>query len=78
LVSSKSMSSASPTCLRSLTSRILPLSLSRIDLDMCIAADCVSPRATVVSRCVMPAVPLVTGRCHCRGSEDDERRLRWR
>jgi hypothetical protein len=26
----------------------------------------------------LAALPLMTGDCHCKGSDEDDRRLRWR
>lgn len=85
-LSAASISSASPTCLRSLTSMLSwPLSLSRIALLANIEplrpyrCVCVIPwddDDRIISLDVHPS--LMTGNCYCRGSEELESRLRCR
>lgn len=101
--------SASPTCLRSLTSRCFnPASrpfvfsfsfiafAARFRLPALSNPACLPTRvnpedegeSALYALCATAtaAPPLraavhssfMTGRCHCRGSEEDERRLRWR
>jgi hypothetical protein len=80
------ISSKSPTCLLSLTSLLTcPESLSFIALiaSILVGREPVPCRANpweperMSSLCVHPP-SLMTGNCYWRGSEDDERRLRWR
>jgi hypothetical protein len=83
------ISSASPTCLLSLTSRLIcPDSFSFIAfmastlvgrepyLLLPLLLPCASPREPdrMSSLDVQPS--LMTGNCYCRGSDDEERRLR--
>ena len=81
--------SASPTCRRSLTSRF-ETSLSRMALEaivrLCIVkGGCCLFRFGEGGLVVVPTrvnpwdhSSLMTGRCHCSGSDDEERRFRWR
>ena len=81
------ITSASPTCLRSLTSQSLPLSLplslSRMAREAIVVlielelTDFVNPRGSEYIGS-LAAFPLMTGDCHCKGSDEDDRRLRWR
>ena len=82
---SANMFAASPTCLRSLISMLTwPLSfnfialLARKGLYMREPfLPCAIPRDDRMSSLdVHPS--LMTGNCYCRGSDDDESRLRWR
>lgn len=81
---SANMSSASPTCRLSLISLLTwPLSfnfmalLARKGLYCREPLPCAIPREDRMSSLdVHP--PLMTGNCYCRGSEEEERRLRWR
>lgn len=85
---SANISSASPTCRRSLTSLLTcPDSFNRIAFmaSTLVGRDpyrLVVPRANpwepdrMSSLCVHPS--LMTGNCYWRGSDDEERRLRWR
>jgi len=81
------ITSASPTCLRSLTSQSLPLSLplslSRMAREAIVVlielelTDFVNPWGSEYIGS-LAALPLMTGDCHCKGSDEDDRRLRWR
>lgn len=90
----ENISSASPTCRRSDTSLLTcPLSLSRIALRArkllapfaCAPLLRASPRDGApdpvperISSLETQPPSLVTGSCYCRGSEEEERRLRCR
>jgi hypothetical protein len=87
---SANISSASPTCLRSLTSRLICpdnfnfIAFMASTLVGCepylLLVPCASPREPEPDRMssldVHPS--LMTGNCYCRGSDDEERRLRCR
>lgn len=94
------LSSTSPTCLLSLTSRTaLPpveegsglsrlardamlrfIDLRDVDVNPWDELFCLGVRDANVWSPMLGwnHSSLMTGRCHCRGSEEDERRLRWR
>ena len=88
---SANISSASPTCRRSLTSLLSwPDSLRRMALEarklvlvLCApnARARASPRGELVAslpRGLAAQLPLLAGSCYCRGSDDDESRFRCR
>jgi hypothetical protein len=84
---SANISSASPTCLLSLTSRltcpesfnfIAFMASTLVGREPYLLVPCASPREPdrIISLDVQPS--LMTGNCYCRGSDDEERRLRCR